>query len=195
MSSELLKIISIEYIVGILAVIALLIYVYNLIVKAHNAAIRAWADVIAIERQKTLVINQMSEIVGSYGIHEARVNSDVIALRSNYDLLSTNTPDSAALREYERVARGATQGFGIIMESYPNLKADKIYMRYMNELTMQQNNTAAAIRIFNYNTEDFNNTIGVFPNSLINLILARKKKIEPFSDIESENAFSYRPNF
>ncbi|MFP3480741.1 LemA family protein, partial [Burkholderia sp. SIMBA_057] len=80
------------------------------------------------------------------------------------------------------------------VENYPELKASETYQKLMREITDQQENIGAAIRIFNQNVEDFNNGIEVFPNSLVNSMLNHKEKIKTFSDSQAEEGFEYKPN-
>ncbi len=65
----------------------------------------------------------------------------------------------------------------------------------MREIVEQQQNVAAALTVFNQSTEEFNNTIQMFPSSLINQLISRKREIVPFTDSESTNSFEFRPKF
>lgn len=64
----------------------------------------------------------------------------------------------------------------------------------MREIAEQQENVGAAITIFNRNVELFNNSIQMFPGSLVNGLLNKKPAVTPFSDTEASSAFDYKPN-
>lgn len=64
----------------------------------------------------------------------------------------------------------------------------------MREVTEQQENIGAAIRIFNQNVEAFNTGIEVFPGSLINSLFAKKTRLKTFTDSEAQAGFEYSPN-
>jgi LemA protein len=65
----------------------------------------------------------------------------------------------------------------------------------MREMTEQQENIGAAIRIFNQNVEAFNEGIEIFPNSLVNQMLNKQQRIDVFSDKQASEGFDYKPNF
>lgn len=87
------------------------------------------------------------------------------------------------------------KNLNVVVENYPELKADQLYLKMMDEIQQQNENVGAAITIFNRNVEEFNNTIQVFPNNLINTLTLSKKPIRPFSDPILLKNFDYRPNF
>ena len=49
--------------------------------------------------------------------------------------------------------------------------------------------------IFNREVEGFNNSIQMFPGSLVNSTMNKKSAITPFNDAEAEKGFDYKPNF
>ena len=82
-----------------------------------------------------------------------------------------------------------------MVENYPELKANDIYLKMMNEIEEQNENVGAAISIFNRNVELFNNHIQVFPNNIVNTMTVGKKAVRPFRDATALQNFDYRPNF
>ncbi len=62
-----------------------------------------------------------------------------------------------------------------VVENYPELKANDIYLKMMNEIEEQNENVGAAISIFNRNVELFNNHIQIFPNNIVNTMTVGKK--------------------
>ena len=45
---------------------------------------------------------------------------------------------------------------------------------------------------FNKNVEEFNNSIQIFPEHIVNDYINKQKKIEPFSDQKALDAFEYK---
>jgi hypothetical protein len=82
-----------------------------------------------------------------------------------------------------------------VVENYPELKADALYSKMMDDIQEQNENVGAAITIFNRNVELFNNQIEVFPNNLINTLTLSKKAIRPFKDNLATENFDYKPIF
>ena len=186
---------SIVFLTIIGIVILAIIIIYNGIVSRANAAQRAWANVITQERQKNKIIPQLQAVTEQYQQFESGVQAKITALRSALGGLNSDKMDTGKLAEVESATRNLVQGMHIAVEAYPELKANEMFGKLMREITEQQENIGAAIRIFNQNVEAFNNGIEVFPNSLVNSLLNKKVKLNTFNDSEAEAGFDYKPNF
>ncbi|MGS0681135.1 LemA family protein [Shewanella sp. 125m-7] len=185
--------ISVIGLVIVAVVIVAIIMVYNGIIGKHNAVDRAWASVLTQERQKNKIIPMVEQLVEQYKLHESEVLTKVTELRSAIAEMSSGV-DTAKLAAAEQRTQDLMQGLKVTVEAYPELKASDVYMKLMAEISEQQEQIGAAIRIFNANVEDFNNAIEMFPGSLINSMLVRKQKISSFSDSEAQAGFEYKPN-
>ena len=64
----------------------------------------------------------------------------------------------------------------------------------MNEISEQQEQIGAALRIFNSNVETFNSYIQNFPNNLVNSVLNKEVAVSVFADSAASSGFEYRPN-
>lgn len=82
------------------------------------------------------------------------------------------------------------QGLNIAVEASPDLKASEVFNNLMREIAEQQENTGAAIRIFNQNVEYFNNGIQVCPNSLVNASLNKKAGLPPLMTVRQRPALN-----
>lgn len=179
---------------GLAVVILLVVVIYNGIIKRMNAVARAWADVVVQERQKNNVIPALEKIAAEYKEYEASIMTQVTELRSSLKRLDTREVDLGTLAETRTKTVSLLSGLYAVAENYPDLKASDLFRNLMAEITEQQENVGAAVRIFNRNVEDFNNGIETFPNSLVNGVLNKKKKLDTFSDSQAESGFEYRPN-
>ena len=181
-----------------LIVLALLflgvLLIYNGIVGGHNRAQRAWADVLAYERQKARVLNDRQDQAAHFKDYEGRILESVTGLRSAIGGLPKEA-DGDALTAVEQGTKALMGGLKIAFEAYPDLKASEVVNNLMREIAEQQENVGAAIAIFNREVERFNNAIQMFPNSLVNSALNKKSPIASFTDREASAAFDYRPNF
>lgn len=176
-------------------VILSIIVIYNGIISRANAAQRAWANVITQERQKNKIIPHLESLSDQYQQFESSVQQQIASLRSALGHLSSDKMNTSQLAEVETATRNLVQGMHIAVESYPELKANEILIKLMREITEQQENIGAAIRIFNQNVEAFNNGIEVFPNAFINSLLNKKHKLNTFNDAQAASGFDYKPNF
>ena len=188
---------STEFIIGlsVMLILALItVIIYNGIITRMNSVERAWSDVITQERQKNKIIPHLEKLVSEYKEFEQGLLTKITELRSALSRLSGDTIDSASLSQAESKTQDLLKGINIAVENYPDLKASEGFNNLMREISEQQENIGAAIRIFNKNVEDFNNGIQVFPNSLVNSLFNKKVKIEAFKDSEASAGFEYRPN-
>lgn len=178
-----------------LALLILAIMIRNTIVRHHNASIRAWSDVASYERQKIKILDGLQTLVEQYSSFEQGTLEKVTELRRNILNLNINSTDVSQLQRIESLNQELMCSLNVVVENYPELKANEIYLKMMNEIEEQNENVGAAITIFNRNVELFNNYIQVFPNNIINTLTLSKKAIRPFRDQAATQNFDYRPNF
>lgn len=178
-----------------IAVVIAIILIRNGIVRHHNATIRAWSDVASYERQKLKILDGLQPLVEQYSSFEKGTLEKVTELRQNILNLNLNNADINQLQKIESLNKELMRSLNVVIENYPELKADAIYLKMMNEIEEQNENVGAAITIYNRNVELFNNQIQIFPHNIINNTFLRKKAIRPFKDQTVANNFDYRPNF
>ena len=179
----------------IVALIIGAIIIRNNIVRHHNATIRAWSDVASYERQKIKILDGLQPLVEQYSSFEQGTLAKVTELRQNIMNLNINSTDVSQLQHIEALNKELMRSLNVVVENYPELKANEIYLKMMNEIEEQNENVGAAITIFNRNVELFNNHIQIFPNNIINTLLLSKKAIRPFLEQAASQSFDYRPNF
>ena len=179
----------------IIAAIVACVMIRNNIVRHHNASIRAWSDVASYERQKIKILDGLQPLVEQYSNFEQGTLEKVTELRQNILNLNVNNTDVSQLQRIESLNKELMHSLNVVVENYPELKANEIYLKMMNEIEEQNENVGAAITIFNRNVELFNNQIEVFPNNLINTLTLSKKTIRPFKDNLATENFDYKPNF
>lgn len=168
--------------------------IYNGIVDRFNKVKRAWSDVIVQERQKDKIIPELERAVQDHNAYESSLLKDITALRSAMNSLSEGDIDTSKLADVENKTQDLLKGINVSIEAYPELKASELYNNLMVELTEQQENVGAAIKIFNSNVEHHNTGIESFPNNLVNNVLNKQKVLASFSDSETSNNFEFKPS-
>ncbi|MBI2048064.1 MAG: LemA family protein [Parcubacteria group bacterium] len=188
----------IEVSIGLLVVGAILasiiIGIYNGIISRKNRVKRAWADVIAYERQKMKVIPELERGLKEYQKFEKDTLAQVTELRSSLNRLSGDTVNPSALQMVETLSKNLLAGLKVTFEAYPELKTSNLYQKWMKELTELQEQITAALAIFNRGVEDFNNGIQAFPANLVNANLNKEKPIDIFTDRAAQAEYEYQPN-
>ena len=179
----------------IVGFVVMVVMLRNGIVRHHNATIRAWSDVTSFERQKLKTLEELAPVVEQYASMEKGTLEKVTELRQNIMNLNLNHTDVGQLQRIETLSKELRSNLNVVVENYPELKANELYLKMMNEIDEQNENVGAAITIFNRNVELFNNYIQVFPNNIVNTATIGKKDIRPFRDNAASQSFDYRPNF
>jgi len=165
-----LKILGI--IVGVLIIFAIILgsmYVSrrNQMVAMKEAVEQAWSQVdVVIQRRADLVPN-LVETVKGYATHEQAVFDNIAKARAA--LGGARTPS-------ERIAAndmlsGALGRLLVIVENYPNLKANENFMRLQDELAGTENRIAVERRRYNQSVQEYNTYIQLFPNNLVASIM------------------------
>ncbi|EEH67192.1 putative membrane protein, LemA family [Acinetobacter haemolyticus CIP 64.3 = MTCC 9819] len=171
------------------------IHIRNTIVRYFNATKRAWAEVANFERQKVKTLEALEDTLSKYTVFEKSTLEQVTALRQQIMNLNVNDTDIAKLQQIEKLNTDLMRSLNVVVENYPELKADTLYSKMMDDIQEQNENVGAAITIFNRNVELFNNHIQIFPNNLVNTMTLAKKAIRPFRDQVIDRNFDYKPNF
>ena len=177
------------------AVVAIIIAISinNGIIRRRNMVVRAWADVITYERQKNETLPALEKEAANYKDHEKSLLADITALRSALGKASRGDVNTDNLAAIEAATSQMMAGFNVAVEAYPDLKMADVTMSLMREISELQDNIAAAISIFNGNIEAFNSGIQIFPNSLVNSLMAKEKAYKPFDNQEATNSLGYSP--
>ncbi|WP_428243511.1 LemA family protein [Gynuella sp.] len=177
----------------LLSLSILFVTVYNRIVRNANSVQRGWAAVVSFEQQKVKIISNLEKTLKGYLSHESSVFKQITQLRSSIPSLNIDSTDTDALSAIEKQSREIVQGLNVAVENYPDLKASVVYSKVMEELTDQEEEVGAAIRAFNQTVEIFNNSLQIFPNNIVNALLNRQKRIKPYQNQHTVEAFSYQP--
>lgn len=168
------------------AVIVLLpiIYVvltYNTLVALRNHIRDAWSNIdTELKRRYDLIPNLVATVKG-YAAHEKEIFERVTELRAKC-MASQGAPHQQAADENLLVA--ALQKLLVVVENYPQLKADKHFLELQQELINTENRIQAARRFFNGNVRDYRNRCQMFPSSIIAGMLG----------FESQDYFNVRPS-
>jgi LemA protein len=165
-----LKILGI--IVGVLIIFAVILgsmYVTrrNQMVAMKEAVEQAWSQVdVVIQRRADLVPN-LVETVKGYAAHEEEVFTHIADARAA--LGGARTP-SARIAANDMLS-GALSRLLVIVENYPNLKANENFMRLQDELAGTENRIAVERRRYNLSIQAYNTYILLFPNNLVASIM------------------------
>jgi LemA protein len=153
-------------IVGAIVLLPILYVVltYNALVALRNHIRDAWANIdTELKRRYELIPNLVATVKG-YAAHEKEVFERVTELRAQC-MAGQRAPSQQAVSENLLVA--ALQQMLLVVENYPQLKADRHFLELQRELVNTEDRIQAARRFFNGNVRDYRNKCETFPSSLI----------------------------
>ncbi|NLZ06183.1 MAG: LemA family protein [Phycisphaerae bacterium] len=154
---------------AVLAAVVLLpilygVLTYNTLVALRNHIRDAWANIdTELKRRYELIPNLVAAVKG-YAAHEKEIFERVTQLRAQC-MASQGRPNQQAVDENQLVA--ALQKLMLVVENYPQLKADRNFLELQKELVNTEDRIQAARRFFNGNVRDYRNKCETFPSSLI----------------------------
>ena len=121
-----------------LAIFALIlvwgIFVRNNIVRYFNATRRAWAEVANFERQKIKTLESLESTLQQYTQFEKSTLEKVTELRQQILNLNMQETDVSRLQHIESLSKDLMKNLSVVVENYPELKADTLYAKMMDDI-------------------------------------------------------------
>jgi len=102
--------------------------------------------------------------VKGYASHEKEVLENVTRARA-MAAGATGSPAEQAAAEGPLVA--ALRQLMVVVENYPNLKADQNFLQLQGELTNTEDRLQTARRFYNANVRDYNQRVKQFPSVIV----------------------------
>ncbi len=157
----------------VLAVV-FLVALYNGLVAARNHFKNAFAQIdVQLKRRYDLIPN-LVETAKGYLSHEQETLQAVIQARNSalaaVQAAGANPGSPGAMKALagaESLLGGALGKLNVVMEAYPDLKANTTMMQLMEELTSTENRVAFARQAFNDAVMAYNIQREKFPNNLL----------------------------
>ena len=156
-------------IVGIIILVLLFIVLgwffgtYNTLVRLRNQAKNAWAQIdVQLKRRHDLIPN-LVETVKGYAKHEKGTLEAVIEARSKAVNASGVGNQAAAEGELS----GALSRLMVVVEQYPDLKANQNFMQVQEELTSTENKISFARQAYNDQVMFYNTKTQMVPSNIV----------------------------
>jgi LemA protein len=151
-------------VVGLIFVVGLfLVGNYNALVRLRNQVKNAWAQIdVQLKRRHDLIPN-LVETAKGYMKHERDTLEHITEARSRAVSAQGVGEKSTAEGELSR----AVAGFYLVVENYPDLKANQNFLALQEELTSTENKIGFARQSYNDQVLFFNNKIQMFPSNII----------------------------
>ncbi len=159
---------------------------YNTILQNDEAVIAAWGDVEASYQRRADLIPNLVETVKGYASHEKETLIAVTEARAKVGTIKLGSDvinDPQAFANFQSAQGGLTSALSklmVVMERYPELKADQGFRDLQHQLEGTENRINVARVRYNDSVRVFNTSIRTFPNSITNNIFHKLPRREPF---------------
>jgi len=167
---------------------------YNTMQANEEEVFAAWGDVEASYQRRMDLIPNLVETVKGVAKFEKETLQGVIDARSRVGSIQMNKDilnDPAAFQKFQS-AQGelssALSRLMVVVEKYPDLKANQNYTDLMHQLEGTENRINVARVRYNQSVQKFNTSIRTFPNSLTNSMLLHLERKEPFKAQEGASS-------
>jgi LemA protein len=159
---------------------------YNEIQTNEEAVFSAWGNVEATYQRRADLIPNLVETVKAYAAHEKETLQAVVEARAQVGQTKFSTDDindPAKMQQFQQAQSqlsGALSRLLVVVERYPDLKANQNFLDLQHQLEGTENRINVARQRYNQAVQTFNSSIRVFPNNLTNKFLLQLERKEPF---------------
>ena len=154
-------------IIIVIAVIALLVLwvisVQRKLVNQDELCKNALSQIGVQQASRWDALKALAELTKGYSEHEYKTITDTIAQRRPITAASS----SADANAQENLFNEALGRLNLVVERYPELKANETYIKTMDSVNTYQNQVRMSQMVYNDSVTKFNQLIRQFPDSIV----------------------------
>lgn len=159
-----IKVFLILCVIGVIAVIFLWT-TYNRLILLRNRMKEAWSDIDTLLKRRYDLIPNLVDVVKGYAVHEKSTLEELVKARSM--AISKNGKTIEEQAKSENVLTETLKSLFVVVESYPDLKANINFLDLQREIVDTENKIQSSRRFYNTNVLALNTKIEMFPSNLI----------------------------
>ena len=149
--------------VVLVLLIAFVIGAYNALIRLRNQVDNSWSQIdVQLKRRHDLIPN-LVETAKGYMKHERGTFEAITKARSQ----AMGAKSVSEASKAEGVLGEALSKFMLVVENYPDLKANQNFLSVQEELTSTENKISFARQSYNDQVLFFNNKIQMFPSNIV----------------------------
>jgi LemA protein len=127
-----------------------------------------WSQVENVYQRRLDLIPNLVNTVKGYAQHEASVLEEVTKARAEAGQVHVaNAGDMAQFEKSQAQLSGALSRLMVVVEKYPDLKADKSFLELQSQLEGTENRIAVERMRFNEAAQEFNSYLLRFPQTFV----------------------------
>ncbi len=156
----------------VMAVVSAVRNMYNGFVKLDEDVNQKWSQVQNVYQRRYDLIPNLVETVKGYAAHERETLEAVTEARAkvggvtNLNAADLTPEKLADFQAAQAGLSGALQRLMVVVEAYPNLKANENFIRLQDELAGTENRIATERMRFTESVQLYNSTIRRFPQMI-----------------------------
>lgn len=157
---------AVYVIIGIIVVLLIIfVAIYNGLVRLRNQMKNAWAQIdVQLKRRYDLIPN-LVETVQGYKIHERETLEAVTKARN---IAQQASSEGAGVRsKAEGELSSALARLLVVVERYPDLKANQNFLALQEELSSTENKISFSRQYYNDSALHYNNQTQMFPSNVV----------------------------
>jgi LemA protein len=156
--------VAVIIVLGVLGLVAIIgIGIYNGLVGSRNQVDNAWAQIdVQLKRRHDLIPN-LVETAKGYMKHERDTFESITKARS----AAMGAKGVSEIAKSEGQLADALSKFMLVVENYPELKANQNFLALQEELSSTENKIAFSRQNYNDQVLFYNNKIQMFPSNVI----------------------------
>lgn len=145
---------------------------YNEMVNKSEAVKAQWSQVENVYQRRADLIPNLVNTVKGYATHEKETLEGVVQARAKATsvTIDANHLNPQALQQFQKVQDGLSQALSrlmVVVERYPNLKANQNFLELQAQLEGTENRIAVERRRFNQETQAYDVYIKLFPGNIL----------------------------
>ena len=176
---KILKIVIIVVAIVVLLVLWL-VSSYNGFVRLRNKSEEAFSAMDVSLKKRYDLIPNFVETVKGYAKHEQDTLQAVINARNM--AINANSPEQKIAND--NALSGTLKSLFALTESYPDLKANQIFLSLQNQLSRIEEEIAGSRRYYNGVVNKYNTKTEMFPGNILASLFGFKRK--PLYEVNSE---------
>jgi LemA protein len=185
-------------IIGVIILVVIILYswgsgMYNGMVTKQEAVNSQWAQVENVYQRRSDLIPNLVSTVKGYANFEKQTLTDVITARSKatsvtIDPTKLNESNIQQFQEAQNGLSSALSRLMVVVEKYPDLKANQNFLELQAQLEGTENRIAVERRNFNTIAQEYNTSIRQFPRNIFASMFGFSSKAYFKADTGAEKA-------
>ena len=164
-------------IIGVIVLVVIIFYAmfkgtYNNMVTKSESVDAQWSQVENVYQRRADLIPNLVNTVKGYASHEKETLEGVVEARAkatsvNIDANNLNPQSLQAFQKAQDGLSGALSKLMVVVEKYPDLKANQNFLDLQAQLEGTENRIAVERKKFNETVRVYNTYIKTFPNNML----------------------------